>query len=90
MTDKNKTDSILQYSSPVYSSLLQPDLLFGIGPEAIILIVIVSIILASLFSIWMLSLSVIGILACKIITKNDPYLLKVLLENILLSDRYIA
>ena len=87
---KQNIDSITQYTAPVFTALLQPDLLFGIGPEAVFIIVIISIILATHFSIWMLSLSVIGIVLCKILTRNDPFLLKILFANLGLSDRYVA
>ena len=47
-----ENDSVLNYASPIHKSLIQDDVDFGIGVVPAVLIVILTIILMRLVSIW--------------------------------------
>ena len=80
--------SIIDYTTPVYRSLMEPDLIMGVGAEILLGIIVVTVILATLVSIWCISIGVFALVFCNIISKKDPYLLKILFSNLLQSDFY--
>lgn len=81
-------DSLLDYQLPVYTSLMEKHVFFGIGETAFYLIAILTIILMSLLSIYCIIIGVLAIFVCKIICKNEPQLLEFLFQNLLQSKIY--
>lgn len=82
--------SIIDYTAPVYRSLMEPDLILGVGAEILLAIIVVTVILSTLVSIWCICVGVAALILCNIISKKDPYLLKILFSNLLQSDFYKA
>jgi len=78
------------YSIPVHNSLQEPDVVAGIGTNALVIIVVVTIILANLIAIWCVLLGFIAFIALRIICKDDPYLFDILLETMWQPDFYIG
>ena len=81
-------DSVLNYSCPIHKSLIQDDVDFGIGVIPAVLIVILTIILMRLVSIWCMFAGFFLFLIAKIATRKDPHLLEMLFERVLTSDVY--
>ncbi|WP_178842038.1 VirB3 family type IV secretion system protein [uncultured Treponema sp.] len=81
-------DSVLNYASPIHKSLIQDDVDFGIGVVPAVLIVILTIILMRLVSIWCMFAGVVLFCIAKIATKKDPHLLEILFERLLISAVY--
>jgi type IV secretory pathway TrbD component len=76
------------YAIPVHRSLQEPDVIMGIGFTALLLIVSVTVILASLVSIWCVLLGAAALVIVKILCKDDPFLVDILIDNLSQPDRY--
>ena len=83
-----ENDSVLNYSCPIHKSLIQDDVSFGIGVVPAVLIVILTIILMRLVSIWCMFAGFVLFVIAKIATKNDPHFLEILFERLLVSEVY--
>jgi type IV secretory pathway VirB3-like protein len=76
------------YSMPVHKALQEPDVVFGIGLTALLSVISITVILASLISIWCVLLGLIAIIILRMICKEDPYLVDILLDNLMQPDWY--
>lgn len=81
-------DSVYNYSTPIHKSLIQDDVQFGIGLAPLCLIVILTIILMRLVSIWCILVGLVLFITAKVATRKDPHFLESLFERILTSDVY--
>ncbi|MCM1322200.1 MAG: VirB3 family type IV secretion system protein [Bacteroides sp.] len=81
-------DSVYNYSTPIHKSLIQDDVQFGIGLAPLCLIVIFTIILMRLVSIWCVLVGMVLVIIAKIATRKDPHFLESLFERILTSNIY--
>ncbi|MBD5435157.1 MAG: type VI secretion protein [Treponema sp.] len=81
-------DSVYDYSTPIHKSLIQDDVQFGIGLAPLCLIVILTIILMRMVSIWCILVGMALFIIAKIATRKDPHFLESLFERILTSDVY--
>lgn len=81
-------DSIYNYSSPIHRSLIQDDVQWGIGIIPCVLIIIVTVILMRLVSIWCIFAGIILFITAKLATRKDPHLLESLFDRLLTSDVY--
>ena len=83
-----ENDSVLNYASPIHKSLIQDDVDFGIGVVPAVLIVILTIILMRLVSIWCMFAGFFLFIIAKLSPKKDPHFLESLFERLLISDVY--
>jgi type IV secretory pathway VirB3-like protein len=74
--------TLQDYSLPVHKSMHQPDLLLGIPKEIMTIIFCFTIIVVYLFGLWFIPVSVILYIPCYIISKNDPLLLSMAIDNL--------
>ena len=81
-------DSVYDYASPIQKSLIQDDVTMGIGVIPVVLIVIITIVLMRLVSIWCMFAGVVLFVIAKIATRKDPHSLEFLFERLLTSDIY--
>ena len=81
-------DSVLNYASPIHKSLLQDDVDFGIGVIPAVLIVVVTIILMRLVSIYCMFAGFALFIGAKFATQKDPHFLEELFERLLTSNIY--
>ena len=72
-------DSVLNYATPIHKSLIQDDVDLGIGVVPVVLIVILTIILMRLVSIWCMFAGFILFIVAKFSTRKDPHFLESLL-----------
>ena len=75
--------SIYDYSSPVQKVLLEPNLMAGIGVIPAMFILVITIVLMNVISIWCALLGVILYLVARLLSKKDPYMLTILFDRIL-------
>ncbi|MCQ2596551.1 MAG: VirB3 family type IV secretion system protein [Treponema sp.] len=85
-----KDENIADYSIPVHQSLMEKKVLFGIGEKAFYTILICTIILASLVSIYCIGIGIAALLICRRVCKNEQMLLEFLFENFNQQDKYIG
>ncbi|MFI3257027.1 MAG: VirB3 family type IV secretion system protein [Spirochaetales bacterium] len=76
------------YSRPVYVSLCEPVQFMGIGENAFMLIALVSVVLASSISWYLLTLGIIALIVARKLCKKEPFLIDFLIENINQTDFY--
>lgn len=76
------------YSLPVHRSLLKPDMLLGIGTNAGIMLLVVTIIFIQVIGFIFIFISAGIFLLLRLICKEDPYSLDILLNSILEQDIY--
>lgn len=73
---------------PVHRSLMEKNQLFGIGEKAFFGILMITVILASMISVYCIGLGILAILVCKVICKQEPLLIDFIFENINQPDVY--
>lgn len=83
-----ENDSVLDYASPIYKSLLQDDVTLGIGIAPIVLIAIITIVLMRLVSIWCILVGVVLFTIGKISTRKEPHFLEFLFERLFTAEIY--
>lgn len=83
-------ESVYNYSSPIHKSLIQDDVDLGIGVMPVVCIVILTILLMRLVSIWCMFAGFILFIIAKIATRKDPHFLESLFDRLLISDIYLA
>ena len=81
-------EMISDYAIPVHRSLIQVDMLFGIGTKAAILLLIVTVVMIQITGAWFLIVSAALFFLMRILAKNDPYLLDILFDSVLQQDIY--
>ena len=82
--------SVYDYSTPVHKVLLEANLLLGIGLTPAILIMVLTIVLMNIVSVWCVSIGIFLYVAARIVCKNDPYALTVLFDRLLAPDVWRA
>lgn len=82
--------SVYDYSTPVHRVLLEPNLLAGIGVIPAMLILVITIVLMNVISIWCAIVGISLFFAAKMICKNDPYALTVIFDRLMVPDIWRA
>lgn len=82
--------SVYDYSTPVHKVLLEPNLLLGIGITPAMLIVVLTIVLMNIVSVWCISIGIFLYVIARMICKNDPYALTVLFDRLMIPDIWRA
>ena len=85
-----KEEDITDYAIPVHQSLMEKKMLFGIGEKAFYTILIFTVILATMVSIYCIGIGILALLICRRLCKNEPMLLEFLFENLSQQDIYIG
>ena len=66
-----------------YPWLLEPNLLFGIGMTSAMLILVLTIVLMNLVSVWTFPLGIVLFIVCRLLCKKDPYMLTILFDRLM-------
>jgi type IV secretory pathway VirB3-like protein len=74
------------FSLPIHKSMHQPDLLLGIPKTIFALLLCLTILIAYLLGLWFGLIGIIIYIPCAIISKDDPHLLTIALDNLLQPD----
>lgn len=82
--------SVYDYSTPVHRVLLEPNLLAGIGVIPAMLILVITIVLMNVISIWCAIVGIFLFVAAKMICKKDPYALTVIFDRLMVPDIWRA
>lgn len=78
------------YSLKVHKSLQVVDLPLGIGLKPLALLLVVGILGIEFISMWFITLVAVIYFILRLLCKNDPYLLEILMDNVLQQDEYIG
>lgn len=82
--------SVYDYSSTVHKVLLEPNLIMGIGLGPAVAILILTIVLMNLVSIWCAAVGIFLYVGAKMACKNDPYALTIIFDRLILPDIWRA
>lgn len=78
------------YSIPVHKSLQSPDLPLGIGLKPLMLLVIIGVIGVNFVSIWFVLTLVPIYIVLRMLCKADPYMIEIMIDNVLQQDEYLG
>ena len=81
-------EMISDYAIPVHRSLMQVDMLFGIGTKAALVLLIVTVVMIQITGAWFLIVSAALFFLMRILARADPYLLDILFDSVLQQDIY--
>lgn len=84
------SESYEDYSLPVHKSLHVVDLPLGIGLKPLALLLVAGILGVEFISIWFLLVVGIVYFILRLLCKSDPYLLEILMDNVLQQDEYLS
>ena len=82
--------SVFDYSTLVHKVLLEPNLLLGIGVIPAMLLMVLTIVLMNIVSIWCVIIGILLYVAARMVCKNDPYALTVILDRLSAPDVWRA
>lgn len=82
--------NVFDFSTSVHRVLLVPNLLAGIGVIPAMLILVLTIVLMNIVSIWCVIVGVFLFVAAKMVCKNDPYALTVIFDRLMVPDIWRA
>lgn len=83
-------DNLLDYQEPVYTSLMERHVFFGIGETAFMAIAVITLVLMSLLSFWCIFFGAAAILVCRILCKKEPLLIEFTFQSILQAKFYVG
>ena len=75
--------TIYDFSTPVQKVLLEPNLMAGIGVIPAMFILVITIILMNVVSIFCAIFGIVLYLIARLLSKKDPYMLTILFDRIL-------
>lgn len=74
--------TVYDFTSPIHRVLLEPNQLMGIGMIPAMFILIITILLMNLVSIWTFPVGLILLVVCRALCKKDPYMLTILFDRL--------
>lgn len=86
--ESEQTDSLYDYTAKVHQSLEHPIQTFGIGANALLIIVMATTLLATLISVWLIAAGVIALLVTKKLCKKESLLVDFLIQNLGYGEVY--
>lgn len=75
--------TVYDFSTPIHRVLLEPNQMLGIGMIPAMLILVLTIILMNMVSIWCFPVGIVLFVVSRILCKKDPYMLTILFERIM-------
>ena len=81
-------DSIGDYSIPVRKSLMEQDVMFGIGQTAFFVIFMVTVILVASFGLYVVIFGGIAFFVCRLLCRKDSMTIEFLFQNLSERDFY--
>lgn len=75
--------TVYDFSTPIHRVLLEPNQMLGIGMVPAMLILVLTIILMNMVSIWCFPVGIVLFVVSRILCKKDPYMLTILFERIM-------
>ena len=78
--------TVYDFSTPIHRVLLEPNQMLGIGMIPAMLILVLTIILMNMVSIWCFPVGIVLFIVSRILCKKDPYMLTILFERIMLPS----
>ncbi|MBM7022640.1 VirB3 family type IV secretion system protein [Treponema sp. Marseille-Q4523] len=75
--------TVYDYAVLVHRVLLVPNVILGIGIIPAMVILILTIVLMNLVSIWCVIIGIILFVVAKILCKDDPYMLTILFDRLM-------
>ena len=81
-------DSIGDYSIPVRKSLMEQDIMFGIGQTAFFVIFMVTVILAASLGLFFITFGAIAFFVCRLLCRKDAMTIEFLFQNLSEQDFY--
>ena len=75
--------TLYDYAVPVHRVLLQPNVVLGIGISPAMVILVLTIVLMNLVSVWCFPVGIVLFVAAKMLCKDDPYMMTILFDRLM-------
>ena len=83
-----KEDLTDDYSLPVRKSLMEQDVMFGIGQTAFFVIFMITVILVASLGLYFIIFGVIAFFVCRLLCRKDSMTIEFLFQNLSERDFY--
>jgi len=83
-----KEDLTDDYSLPVRKSLMEQDVMFGIGQTAFFIIFMITVILVASLGLYFIIFGVIAFFVCRLLCRKDSMTIEFLFQNLSERDFY--
>lgn len=75
--------TVYDFAAPVHRVLLEPNQMLGIGMTPAVMILVLTIVLMNMVSVWCFPVGIILFIAARILCRKDPYMLTILFERLM-------
>lgn len=75
--------TVMDFASPVHRVLLEPNQMLGIGVAPAMFILVFTIILMNMVSVWTFPIGIALFIVCRMFCKKDPYMLTIMFERLM-------
>lgn len=75
--------TVMDFSEPIHRVLLEPNQLMGVGVVPAMFILVLTILLMNIVSIWCFPVGIVLFVICRILCKKDPYMLTILFDRLM-------
>jgi len=75
--------TVYDFATPIHRVLLEPNQLLGIGMIPAMFILIITVLLMNLVSVWTFPLCVVLFVVCRVLCRKDPYMLTILFGRLI-------
>ena len=75
---------------PVHRVLLQPNVVLGIGIAPAMVILVLTIVLMNMVSVWCFPIGIVLFAAAKMLCKDDPYMMTILFDRLMQPNLWRA
>lgn len=75
--------TVYDFATPVHRVLLEPNQMLGIGVVPAMMILVLTIILMNLVSVWCFPIGIVLFVAARILCRKDPYMLTILFSRLM-------
>ena len=75
--------TVYDFSTPMHRVLLEPNQMLGIGVTPAMLILVLTIVLMNMVSVWCFPIGIILFVTARMLCKRDPFMLTILFDRLM-------
>ncbi|MBD5448044.1 MAG: type VI secretion protein [Treponema sp.] len=79
----NEEITVYDFATPVHRVLLEPNQMFGIGMTPAMLILVLTIVLMNMVSVWCFPVGIVLFIVARLLCRKDPYMLTILFDRLM-------
>lgn len=75
--------TVYDFATPIHRVLLEPNQMLGIGITPAMMILVLTIVLMNMVSVWCFPIGIILFVAARMLCKRDPFMLTILFDRLM-------